>query len=91
MIIKDLTRDECKEALENLKVPTDDWDSEVLQLAENNIKEIEYKEQESINVLERLIDEYFALRETVHKELKEIVESTENVELLKEIILDYMR
>lgn len=77
--------------MENLKVPTEDWDSEELPLAENNIKEIEYKEQESINVLERLIDEYFALRETVHKELKEIVESTEDVELLKEIILDYMR
>lgn len=77
--------------MENLKVPTEDWESKELQLAENNIKEIEYKEQESINILERLIDEYFALRETVHKELKEIVESTENVELLKEIILDYMR
>lgn len=45
-----------QEALENLKVPTDDWESAELQLAENNDEPIEYKEQESIDLLQELVD-----------------------------------
>ena len=57
-----LTEKICKEALENLKVPTDDWDSDELQLAENHETPIEYQEQESIDVLNELICEFFANR-----------------------------
>lgn len=54
-----LTKEECLEALDNLKVPTDNWDSNDLQLAENNEEPIEYYEQESIDLLEQLINKHF--------------------------------
>lgn len=54
-----LTKEQCLIALDNLSVPTDDWSSKELQLAENNLDPIEYKEQESIDILNQLIEEHF--------------------------------
>lgn len=54
-----LTEKECKKALENLKEPTDNWYSSELQLAENNDEPIEYKHQESLDIIEQLINEHF--------------------------------
>lgn len=45
-----------QKALNNLKFPTDEWESNELQLAENNDMPIEYKEQESIDLLQELVD-----------------------------------
>ena len=54
-----LTKEQCLIALDNLSVPTDDWASKELQLAENNSDPIEYMEQESIDILNQLIEEHF--------------------------------
>lgn len=45
-----------QKALDNLKTPTDEWESMELQLAENNDEPIEYKEQESIDLIQELVD-----------------------------------
>lgn len=54
-----MNKKECLDALDNLKIPTDNWDSLELQLAENNEKPIEYKNKESIDILQNLIEQYF--------------------------------
>lgn len=54
-----LTKKLCLRALDNLSIPTDNWLSKELQLAENNLDPIEFKNQESINVIKQLIEEHF--------------------------------
>lgn len=56
-----LTKEDYEKALENLKIPTDGWECNELQLAENNNEPIEYQEQESIDTIEQLIKEHFEL------------------------------
>ena len=54
-----LTKELCLRALDNLMIPTDNWLSKELQLAENNLDPIEFENQESINVIKQLIEEHF--------------------------------
>ncbi len=54
-----LTKEQCIKALNNLSIPTDNWQSKELQLAENNLEPIEFEEQKSINVIKQLIEEHF--------------------------------
>lgn len=67
-----LTKEECEKALENLKEPTDNWYSSELQLAENNDEPIEYKNQESLDLIEKLIKKHFNLKEKYSKILDDV-------------------
>ena len=55
-----LTKNQCLKALDNLSVP----------MAENNLDPIEYKEQESINVINQLIEERFTPKRIKKEEIK---------------------
>lgn len=52
----------CRKALENLMVHTDAYESRLLQHAENCADEPEYVNQDSIDVLTEVIDDYFKLK-----------------------------
>ena len=65
-----MNKKECLGALDNLKIPTDNWDSLELQLAENNEEPIEYKNKESIDILQNLIDQYFEPKPYEFEDLK---------------------
>lgn len=65
-----LTKKQCLKALDNLSVPTDNWASKELQMAENNLDPIEYKEQESIDVINQLIEEHFTPKKIKKEEIK---------------------
>lgn len=52
----------CRKALENLMVHTDAYESRLLQHAENCTDVPEYINQDSIDVLTEVIDDYFKLK-----------------------------
>lgn len=65
-----MNKKECLDALDNLKISTDNWDSLELQLAENNEEPIEYENKESIDILQNLIEQYFDPKHYEFEDLK---------------------
>lgn len=57
-----LSEKKSRKALENLMVHTDAYESRRLQHAENYTEEPEYANQDSIDVLTEVIDDYFKLK-----------------------------
>lgn len=71
-----MTKEQCQDALNNLKIPTDDRESLNLQLAENNEEPVEYENKESMDILQKLINEHFNSSSMEFKHFKLYADST---------------
>lgn len=80
-----LTEKECREALTEIEESLCE-----LEEIKTGVR-VSCLFDENLEIVKQLFKEHFELRQTIHRELKDIVESTDDINLLKEKILDYMK